>query len=91
MSERSRARERSEYCGTSKQVSGASERANGRASDPVLQSGFLVILAHSVLAVPRLTRFKADMSHSMLDTSHSEADASHSEADASHSEAINEF
>ena len=42
VSERSRVRERSEYCGKSKRVSGASERANGRASDPVLQSGFLV-------------------------------------------------
>ena len=30
----------------SKQVSGASEQANSRASGPVLQSGFLVTLAH---------------------------------------------
>ena len=37
-SKRSGARERSEYCGASKQMSGASERANGRASGPVLQS-----------------------------------------------------
>ena len=37
VSERSRARERSEYCGTSKRVSGASERASGRASDPLTQ------------------------------------------------------
>ena len=29
------------------EVSGASERANGRASGPVLQSVFLVVLAHS--------------------------------------------
>ena len=29
------------------EVSGASERANGRASGPILQSVFLVILAHS--------------------------------------------
>ena len=28
-------------------MSGASERANGRASGPVLTSGFLVVLAHS--------------------------------------------
>ena len=33
--------------GGSEQVSGGSERANGRASGPVLTSGFLVILAHS--------------------------------------------
>ena len=30
-------------------MSGASERANGRASGPVLQSVFLVILAHCVV------------------------------------------
>ena len=30
-------------------MSGASERANGRASSPVLHSVFLVILAHSAL------------------------------------------
>ena len=30
-------------------MSGASERANGRASDPVLLSGFLVIPAHSAV------------------------------------------
>ena len=30
-------------------MSGASERANGRASGPVLQSVFLVVLDHSVL------------------------------------------
>ena len=29
-------------------MSGASEQANGRASDPVLQSGFLVFLDHSI-------------------------------------------
>ena len=29
-------------------MSGASERANGRASGPVLTSGFLTILGHSV-------------------------------------------
>ena len=32
---------------TSERVSGASERANGRASGPVLQSVFLIVLAHS--------------------------------------------
>ena len=45
-SERSGAREQSEYCGASERVSGASERVNGRASGSVLQSVFLVILAH---------------------------------------------
>ena len=35
--------------GTSKQVSYASERANKRASGPLLQSVFLVILAHSAM------------------------------------------
>ena len=42
-SERSGAREQSEYCGASERVSGASERASGS----VLQSVYLVILAHS--------------------------------------------
>ena len=42
MSERSGVREQ----GTER-VSGASELAKGRASGPVLQSGFLVILDHS--------------------------------------------
>ena len=37
----------------SERVSGASEQANGRAIGPVLQSVFLVILAHS--AMPKLT------------------------------------
>ena len=34
---------------TSERMSVVSERTNGRASDPVLQSVFLVILAHSAL------------------------------------------
>ena len=34
----------------SKRVSSASEQASGRASDPVLQSGFLIILALSALS-----------------------------------------
>ena len=33
-------------------MSGASERANGRASGPVLQSVFLVVLAHSTASAP---------------------------------------
>ena len=49
MSERSGADKQSEQCGASERVSGASERANGRASDPVLQSVFLFILAHSAV------------------------------------------
>ena len=32
-------------------MSGASERANGRANGPVLKSGFFVILAHSAAMV----------------------------------------
>ena len=55
-SERSGVREQSEQGGASEQVSGVSERvsgaskrANGRASGQVLQSGFLFILAHSVV------------------------------------------
>ena len=47
-SERSGGRERSEQSGASEHVSGESERANGQASGPVLTSGFLVDLAHSV-------------------------------------------
>ena len=38
MSERSGGRERSEQSGASERVSGVSERANGQASGPVLQS-----------------------------------------------------
>ena len=44
-SEHSRARERSKHDEASKRVSGASERTNGRANGPVLQSVFLVVLA----------------------------------------------
>ena len=51
MSERSGGRERSEQSGASKRVSGASERANGRASAPVLTSGFFVDLAHSDMRI----------------------------------------
>ena len=46
-SERSGGRERSEQSGASERVSGASERANGRASGPVLQSLFLTVIDHS--------------------------------------------
>ena len=48
-SERSGARERSEQCGASERVSGASERANGQASGPVLTSRFLAFLTHRAL------------------------------------------
>ena len=48
MSERSGARERSEPGKVSKRVIGASKHGNGRVSGLVLQSGFLVDLAHSV-------------------------------------------
>ena len=46
-SERSGAHERSKYCGASEGMSGASEQSNGRASGPVLTSGFLVDLAQN--------------------------------------------
>ena len=46
-SECSGACEQSEHGGASRWVNGASDRANGRASVPVLTSGFLVILDHS--------------------------------------------
>ena len=48
-SECSGTREQSEPGGASKRVSGASEQANGRASGPVLQSGFLVVLDYKAL------------------------------------------
>ena len=41
------------YFPTSEGVSEMSERANLGASGPVLQSGFLVVLAHSVMATGR--------------------------------------
>ena len=47
-SERSGGRERSDHTGASERVSGASERANGRASGPVLMSRFMAVLNHSV-------------------------------------------
>ena len=51
-SERSGGRKRSEQSRASKRVSGASERANGRASVPVLQSVFLAVFDHSVPLTP---------------------------------------
>ena len=47
--ERSGAREQSELCGASERVSGASERANGRASGPVLTSQLMAVLNHSAV------------------------------------------
>ena len=47
VSKRSGGRERSEQSGASEQVSVVSERANGRASGPVLQSVFLAVLDQS--------------------------------------------
>ena len=44
--ERSGARERSEQCGASEWVSGASERASGRANGPVLTSRFPAVPNH---------------------------------------------
>ena len=53
MSERSGAREQSEQCGVSER-SDASEGENGRASGPVLTSGFLIILDLSA-SVPTIS------------------------------------
>ena len=47
VSKRSGGREQSEQSKASEQMSGASERANGRASGPVLQSVFLAVIDHS--------------------------------------------
>ena len=47
MSERIGECEQSEQSGASKRLSGASERTNGRASGPVLQSVFLAVFVHS--------------------------------------------
>ena len=49
MNERSGPCGRSKQGGARKQVSGASKPANGRASGPVLQSVFLIILDHSAV------------------------------------------
>ena len=49
MSVSSGARKRSEQGGAIKGVSPTSEQANGRASGPVLTSGFLIILDNSGL------------------------------------------
>ena len=48
-SERRGGRKRSEQSGASERVSGVRERVNRRASGPVFQSVFLVILAHSAV------------------------------------------
>ena len=50
MSKRSRGRERSKQSGASVRVSAASERANGRASAPVLTSLFLFVPDNSALS-----------------------------------------
>ena len=49
--ERSGARERSEQCGASEWVSGASERASGRANGPVLTSRLQAYLNHRGMGV----------------------------------------
>ena len=51
MNECSGAREPSKQQKASKLVNGLSELANGRASGPVLQSVFLIVLAHCVIVV----------------------------------------
>ena len=66
MSERSGGRERSEQSGASERVSGASERANGRASGPVLQSVFLAVIDHSGLPFLRKRENMSDAEREML-------------------------
>ena len=58
-SERSGGRERSEQSGASEQVSGASERTNGRASGSVLTSRFLFVPDHC--AVPLYLLLDSEM------------------------------
>ena len=53
MTERSGGRECSEQSGASEQVSGASERANGRVSGPVLTSRFMALLNRSATGLFR--------------------------------------
>ena len=62
MSECSGGRERSEQSGASERVSGASERAKGRASGPVLQFVFLAVLAHSAFPFFKLMGLSAELS-----------------------------
>ena len=63
-SERSGGRERSEQSGASERVSGASERANGRASGPVLQSVFLAVIDHSAVVRAHAVRGNSIMKKS---------------------------
>ena len=56
-SERSGGREQSEQSGASERVSGASDRANGRASGPVLTSRFLFVPDHSAIVKGTAQRF----------------------------------
>ena len=63
MNERGGVRERSEQCEVSKQVSGAREQANGRASGPVLTSRFLAVLNH--LGMARGVEWKKGMGKTM--------------------------
>ena len=52
------------HCPTSEGVSKVSERcerANGRASGPVLQSVFLAVFDHSALMVPHLLRIERSL------------------------------
>ena len=77
-SERSGGRERSEQSGASERVSGASERANGRASGPVLTSQFLFVPDHSAPPCPRISAFllvasvkQPPQHHSLFTSKHS--------------------
>ena len=58
----------SEQCKVSKQVSGASKQANGRASGPGFTSRFLAVRNHSVLqsATPLCSIFPFSFAHTFL-------------------------
>ena len=68
MNERNKARKQSKQCKASKQVSGASKQANGRASGPGFTSRFLAVRNHSVLqsATPLCSIFPFSFSHTFL-------------------------
>ena len=92
MSERSGDCERNEQSGASKRVSGASERANGRASGPVLTSRFLFVPDHSAsrhLPSPVYGDVVVDAHPCAADDPlgmHSETSSFHSESEANLSE-----
>ena len=83
MSERSGGRERSEQSGASERVSGASERANGRASGPVLQSVFLAVIDQSAYEVPSLSHWQGSGAGEVVSVSGALVMGSHANTHAS--------